>query len=100
MRDALLTLNSGSSSLKFTVYIDRAEPEFLVGGQYQSLQTHPRFSARDAEGRVVGEHDWGEGATLGHRAAIDHLVSWGRGGVLGEHQISAVGHRVVHGGTK
>jgi acetate kinase len=100
MRDALLTLNAGSSSLKFTVYVDASSPELLVGGQYQSLQTHPRFKARDAAGRVVGEHDWGEGQVLDHRTAIDHLVSWGRGGVLGEHTVSAIGHRVVHGGTR
>jgi acetate kinase len=100
MRDALLTLNAGSSSLKFTVFIDGEDPQFLVGGQLQALQTHPRFSAKDHDGKVVGEHDWGEGATLSHLAAIDHLVAWGRSGVLGDHQVSAIGHRVVHGGLK
>jgi acetate kinase len=96
--DAILTLNAGSSSLKFTVFVDAERPELLAGGQYQSLTTHPRFSARDAAGTVVGEHDWGEGTTLAHKDAIDHLVAWGRSGVLGGHAVSAIGHRVVHGG--
>ncbi len=100
MRDALLILNAGSSSLKFTVYLDGEPPAPLLDGQFQSLQTHPRFSARDGAGAVVGERDWGDGTSLGHLGAIEHLVEWGRSGVLAPHQISAVGHRVVHGGTR
>ena len=100
MRDALLILNAGSSSLKFTVYLDGDRPTPLLDGQFQSLQTHPRFTVRDGTGTVVGEHDWGDGTSLGHLGAIEYLVDWGRSSVLGPHQISAVGHRVVHGGTR
>jgi acetate kinase len=100
MADALLILNAGSSSLKFTVYLDGERPEPLVEGQFQSLLTHPRFSARDGGGRLVGERDWGSGNVVGHEGAIAHLVAWGRGGCARPHHIAAVGHRVVHGGVR
>jgi acetate kinase len=48
MPDAILALNAGSSSLKFSVFLDRAEkPEPLLCGQFEGLLTHPRFEARD-----------------------------------------------------
>jgi acetate kinase len=97
--DAILVLNSGSSSLKFTLFdADALEP--LVRGQIESLQTEPQFRAIDRDGRLVGEHSWGSGASLGHAAALDYLLSWGRRELPGVHNLIGVGHRVVHGGTK
>jgi acetate kinase len=49
---------------------------------------------------VVGEQQWAAGTNLGHGGAIDYLVGWFRTGVLSEHRLVAVGHRVVHGGTR
>jgi acetate kinase len=54
--------------------------------------------ARDAAGRVVGEHNWASGTRLDHQGAIDFLFEWARKGSLGEHRVAAAGHRVVHGG--
>lgn len=96
---ALLVLNAGSSSLKFSLFRDEDPPRLLLRGQFEELSTRPRFVAR-AGGAVVGERDWPAGTQLGHDGAIDHLFSWGRSGALGEHHIAAVGHRVVHGGTR
>jgi acetate kinase len=98
--DAILVLNAGSSSLKFSVFLDRERPELLLRGQVEGLRTHPRFQARDAAGSLAGEQEWGAGTVLGHRGAIEFLFSWDRGGVLAGHRIVAVGHRVVHGGMK
>jgi acetate kinase len=99
MSEALVVLNAGSSSLKFSIFLDEAAPRLLLHGQIEGLSTRPRFVAR-AGGDVVAEKDWGAGAPLGHDGAIDYLLSWGRDGVLGEHPIAAVGHRVVHGGAR
>jgi acetate kinase len=100
MADVILVLNAGSSSLKFSAFLDGAPPTPLLRGQLEGLLTQPRFTARDAAGHVVGEHDWPVGTSLGHTGAIEFLFDWGRrGGVLGDHRIAAVGHRVVHGGT-
>ncbi len=100
MADALLVLNAGSSSLKFSVFLARDHPELRLRGQVEGLLTHPRFLARDATGNLVGEQEWEAGTALGHQRAIEFLFSWGRGGALGGHRIVAVGHRVVHGGVR
>ncbi|MBC7817081.1 MAG: acetate/propionate family kinase [Planctomycetaceae bacterium] len=100
MSDALLILNAGSSSLKFSVFRDSDPPELLLRGQLESLLTEPRFVARDATGHVLDEHAWPAGSTLGHAGAIEFLFDWGQRGRLSESRLVAAGHRVVHGGTK
>ncbi len=100
MSDALLILNAGSSSLKFSVFRDCDPPELLLRGQLESLLTEPRFVVRDAMERVLDEHAWPAGSTLGHAGAIEFLFDWGQRGKLGESHLVAAGHRVVHGGTK
>src|SRR4051794_37601733 len=100
MNDALLILNAGSSSLKFSVFVDGDPPDLLLRGQIDGIPARPRFVARDAAGQVIGEKEWDGSDKLGHQDAIEFLFSWGRGGALGEHRIGAAGHRVVHGGTK
>jgi acetate kinase len=97
--DALLVLNAGSSSLKFSVFFDDDPPRPMLRGQIDGLTGRPRFIAR-ASGAVIGEEEWPVGTQLGHDAAIDYLLRWGRNGVLGQHRIVGVGHRVVHGGTQ
>src|SRR5262245_16706674 len=99
MSDALLVLNAGSSSLKFSVFLDEDPLRLLLRGQLEELETRPRFIAR-AAGAVISERTWAAGTALGHAGAVDYLFSWGRDGALGEHRIAAVGHRVVHGGVR
>jgi acetate kinase len=96
----MLVLNAGSSSLKFSVFLDSDPPRPLLRGQLEGILTRPRFVAKDAVGKVVGEHDWPSGTCLGHAGAIEHLFTWGRETGLGGHKIAAVGHRVGHGGAR
>jgi acetate kinase len=100
MADTLLILNAGSSSLKFSIYLDDTLPVSIVEGQFESLTFHPRFRACASADGLTWTHDWGEGVNLAHQGAIEYLVTWGRSGVLGSHRIAALGHRVVHGGTR
>lgn len=99
MSDALLVLNAGSSSLKFSVFLDEDPPQPLLRGQLEGLLMRPRFMARTGND-VVGEKEWPSGTKLGHEGAVDFLFTWARGGALGEHRIVAAGHRIVHGGMK
>ncbi len=99
MADAILVLNAGSSSLKFSVFLDGDPPRSLVRGQLEGLFTRPRFVARDDTG-VIGEQEWAAGTKLGHDGAIEFLLTWGRDGAIRGHRIIAAGHRVVHGGLK
>ena len=100
MADAIAVLNAGSSSLKFSLFAEGPDaPVVVVRGQAEGLQTSPRFIAKDADGVVIGEKTWGDGAVLGHAAALDHLVAFLRDR-LTQYRLVGVGHRVVHGGLE
>lgn len=100
MPDAVLVLNAGSSSLKFSVFTDDLPPRPVLRGQIEALATRPRFVARaGADGRVVAERTWPEGTALAHDDAVEHLLAWGRDALDGT-RVVGIGHRVVHGGTR
>lgn len=99
MKDALLVLNAGSSSIKFSVFeLIGGAPAVFVKGQIEGLNTAPRFIARDGSGETVAERQWDAGATLDHAGAIEHLTGF-LGGYRASHRLVAVGHRIVHGGV-
>jgi acetate kinase len=98
--DAILVLNAGSSSIKFSLYLEQGgELAPRLSGLLEGLYTAPRFTAKDAGGASLGEKKWGEGTRLGHDGAIAHLVEF-LGAQRAEHRLVAVGHRVVHGGME
>ena len=100
MSDAIVVLNAGSSSFKFSLFVQAADgPTVAARGQAEGLYASPRFVAKDAAGKVIEEKSWGEGAALGHAGALDHLVTFLRAR-LAEHRLIGVGHRVVHGGLE
>ncbi len=58
MADAIVVINAGSSSLKFSLFVVRAGDLALdVRGQIEGLHTAPKFVAKDADrqdrGRTV-----------------------------------------------
>jgi len=98
MAQAILVLNAGSSSLKFTAFgIDGAEPAPLVSGNLEELYGDARFRAKGRDGAVMDEHRWD--AAPGHAGALDFLFGWLRERGEGV-ALAGVGHRVVHGGTR
>ena len=100
MADAIAVVNAGSSSLKFSVFVERGEAlELIARGQAEGLYTAPRFVAKDGAGTVLTEKSWGDGTRLGHDGALDHLMAFLRA-ELAEHRLVGVGHRVVHGGLE
>jgi hypothetical protein len=77
MSDAIAVLNAGSSSLKFSLFAERGNAlELTVRGHVEGLYTAPRFVAKDRHGKILGEKSWGDGVTLGHDGALDHLVAF------------------------
>jgi acetate kinase len=99
VNDAVLVLNAGSSSLKFTEFlVGGAEMETGVNGALEELYGRARFRARDASGQVVGDHAWDEHAPPQHAGALEFLFEWLQAHASDVHLI-AVGHRVVHGGA-
>ena len=95
MSGAIAVLNSGSSSIKFSLHDAGGKLRFR--GQAEAIHTSPRFAARDAGGDVVAEKDWPARVAIGHEGALDHIVAFLREALAGE-RLEAVGHRVVHGG--
>ena len=101
MTDHLLTLNAGSSSLKFALFA-RAQPAApAFAGQVDGLGglgggPGARLEVRDAAGAVVHDATLAHaGATPTHDDAIDAVLAWLRQRGA---QVGAVGHRIVHGG--
>ena len=94
---SVLTINGGSSSIKFALYTAHRPPQLLLRGRIESI------GSPDA---VFSTHDGGGGETSvqsvdarDHLAAVTVLMNWieqseqhGLGGLIG------IGHRIVHGG--
>ena len=99
MADAVLTVNAGSSSLKFAVWRIGADdrPDLSAKGQVEGIGTSPRLAAEDAAGRVLVERRWQGDRSLGHAEFFRVIGGWLREH-LGEAALLGVGHRVVHGG--
>jgi len=100
MTDAILVLNAGSSSIKFSVFVaEKGELGLAFSGQVEGLFNSPHFIAKTTDGALLGEKSWGEGVKLGHDGAIEHLrvfLREHRGGL----RLAGLGHRVVLGGLK
>ena len=100
MNDAILVLNAGSSSVKFSLFLERdGAPEFRLGGQIEGLNLAARFAARDAAGKSLGAREWDEGERLGHDGGIAYLMEFLQA-YRDQYRLIAVGHRVVHGGLE
>ena len=97
MADAILVLNAGSSSIKFSLFARHAgQLDLHARGQIEGLYTAPHFVARDPANGIRAEKRWGDGEQLGHAGALDHLLQFLRGELAGD-RLVGVGHRVVHG---
>lgn len=98
--NAVLVLNAGSSSVKFSLYVDGGDDAApRLRGQIEGLQSEPAFVATDAQGRVVDEKRWRGSGGLGYDEAIAHLLEFLTRELSGA-PLGAVGHRVVHGGRE
>jgi acetate kinase len=102
MTDALLTLNAGSSSIKFALFEHDTtgipeQPRLL--GQIDGLGAHPHLEARHASGQGLADVDLPLAGAAPHREALSFLLDWLEQHTGGLH-IGGVGHRVVHGGEK
>ncbi len=102
MNNAVIVLNAGSSSLKFSIYqVDAEELSLVARGQVEGLGTSPRFKAKDRSGTTLADADvtgTSPPQRFGHQEAFAHLVTWTRDQYKGTMTPAAVGHRVAHGG--
>jgi acetate kinase len=97
MADAIVVLNAGSSSIKFSLFLARdSDLELDVRGQIEGIYTAPHFIAKGRDGTERSEKAWGEGTKLGHDGALKHLVDFLKQELVDD-RLVGVGHRVVHG---
>jgi acetate kinase len=97
---AILVINAGSSSIKFSVYAADARSPLAktahgqiegIGGAHARLKLHSPAQERQIEHELQGIGD--------HRAAMA-VVQSTVAGLSEESGIAAVGHRVLHGGVR
>src|SRR6478672_11544065 len=97
MNRSIAVINAGSSSIKFGLYEVGTE-SLLYRGKVEQIGISPHLQVSDAKGAAVFERHW-PAKGLDHRAATHEILETGRSLVAGT-PVAAVGHRVVHGGTK
>jgi acetate kinase len=92
----ILAVNTGSSSIKFSLYESGETEELLFSGSLTRIGLKDgRFSVVDPEGRFI---DCERVDVPDHQAACRYVFSWLR--QHGPGMPDAVGHRVVHGGPR
>ena len=92
MHNTILSLNAGSSSLKFALF-EATKLRVLMRGSVDTVGTASCFRARDGEGNVLANDN-----LLGpHQEIVGTLLAW-LDRHLGANMVIAAGHRVVHGG--
>ncbi|KAA6185187.1 acetate/propionate family kinase [Thiohalocapsa marina] len=99
MSEQILTLNAGSSSIKFALYRVLADDlELTLRGQVEGIGSNPHFVASAADGALLAEA-YREPAPpgAGHGRAFRQIWDW-LGQQAGSDRILAIGHRVAHGG--
>jgi len=100
MPKAILTLNAGSSSIKFALYEYGISAQRLIShGAIDGIGTAPAFTARAPDDTVLDSYRWATGTQLNHEDLLKPLLAWVTSH-LGEESLAAVGHRIVHGGSR
>jgi acetate kinase len=96
---SLLTINAGSSSIKFAVFSASAPPVLTMRGEIDGLGStniNAHFVAHDTNGGALVDQSVAE--IHHHEAALAYVLAW----LFEQHAIHivAAGHRVVHGGEQ
>jgi len=95
----ILTINAGSSSIKFALFELngglRQKP--TVSGQIDGIGASAKLIAKDPGGKHEVALDLVGGQETQHQASLNFLLKWLRETQKGWN-LAAVGHRVVHGG--
>lgn len=100
MSRTLLTLNAGSSSLKFALFeASGATSQMIASGQLEGMGSAPHFVFRSADGDVLQDCHPSSDEAGDHASVLDHVLSV-LSDFLPDARLCAIGHRVVHGGSK
>ena len=97
MAEAILALNAGSSSIKFSLFEvgETGQLKRTARGELEQVGSGQHFVARDPAGAVLAEETWAGQSFL----PLVEKVIGGAERHLGADRLLAVGHRIVHGGA-
>ncbi len=95
---ALLTINSGSSSLKFALFTitETGHLSLLYRGQLTAIGGDSQFQVGGADGNLLLKQNR---VLSNHQQALQALLEWLSKETKSQ-QLAAIGHRVVHGGSR
>jgi len=94
---SVLTINSGSSSIRFALFTTAESPIRRLHGKIDRVGQHDtNLAFKDL---ASGENQSHAIGALDHRLAADFLLDW-LDKRIGLTSLSAVGHRVVNGGAR
>lgn len=97
MTDQIVTINAGSSSIKFGLFGVTGDDVALgFSGLVEGIGTAPHFRAESPEGEILDERRWDADGN-DHAAMMRFVFDW-VDGRTGDDRILAAGHRVAHGG--
>lgn len=97
---AILIINSGSSSIKFSVFLKSGSKLTLQSrGQIEGIGVKPNFVAKNADGLILDRREWDKTQNLQLDFYMKFLIEWLNKNLDGA-QVVAAGHRVVHGGVQ
>jgi acetate kinase len=100
MTPHVLTLNAGSSSIKFAlVDAGGARLAMRVVGRIEGLGGHPKLHVDDPEGIRRADRELSPSEAHDHEAALATILQYLRREIP-EADVAAIGHRVVHGGLE
>jgi len=97
--DAILVLNAGSSSIKFSMFPGHERPTrqgLICEGECEGIGHRIHFTAKDRSRTPLVDAHLTESTT--HEEALAALLDWIEGHFQND-ELVAAGHRVVHGGS-
>lgn len=97
MTDTILTINAGSSSVKFCLFAQADNLRLLSHGKVTDIGNRPVFSALQDEDGARTESNLSPDTS--HEEALRTIINWIQQHKSGWH-ITAVAHRIVHGGRE
>lgn len=100
MQDAIVVINAGSSSIKFSLFAIKADDnlQLVHRGKVAAVGEHMQFSLQDSMGKILHEEHLSHYGEFHHSAALKHI--WQQQQTQANlFAVQAVGHRVVHGGS-
>ena len=103
MSDAIIVLNAGSSSLKFSIY---GVADHDTGPRRHAGRLKVWARPRDSKRKISADRCWrksrstGSAQGFGHPEAFAHLAQWALEQYGGRLRAIAVGHRMAHGGLE